>query len=82
MDPMTWNWAEERAAETKDWRVEGESEEKGPTSLTYTGTEIWKERRWEIRVLRLEVGGERERDFFRVWGREGNESLEESGSMV
>lgn len=41
--------------------------------------EIWKERRWEIKDLGLEME-DRERDFLREDGRRGNESFPARGS--
>lgn len=75
-EPMMLNWAEEMAAATKASRREGAAAEKGPTSLTKTGTESLKERR----DLWAEERGEIERDFLRGVGREVKESLPASGS--
>lgn len=80
LEPMTWNWEEEMAAEAKDWRRVGAAAEKGPTSLTKTGMEIWKESSWEIRDLCLEEGVEIDKDFLRDVGRKVKESLPANGS--
>ncbi|RWW85485.1 hypothetical protein BHE74_00005819 [Ensete ventricosum] len=59
----------------------GAAEEKSPTSFTYTGTEIWKERSWETRAAWSAGGGRfAASDRLRAAGRAEKESLAAEGS--